>query len=128
MGHIELASPVAHIWFMKSLPSRVGLLLDMTLKELERVLYFENYLVTEPGLTPLKMKQLLTEDEHLKAQEEYGDDAFTAMIGAEAIKLLLQGIDLHEEKVKLRGDLRDVTSDAKRKKLVKRLKVVEAFI
>src|ERR1700692_3074384 len=105
MGHIELASPVAHIWFMKSLPSRVGLLLDMTLKELERVLYFENFMVTEPGLTPLKPKQLLTEDEHLKAQEEYGDDAFTAMIGAEAIKLMLQGIDLHEEKVKLRSDL-----------------------
>src|ERR1700757_4525860 len=105
MGHIELASPVAHIWFMKSLPSRVGLLLDMTLKELERVLYFENYIVTEPGLTPLKMRQLLTEDDYLKAQEEYGDDAFTAMIGAEAIKLMLSGIDLHEEKTKLREEL-----------------------
>src|SRR3984885_3879379 len=123
MGHIELASPVAHIWFMKSLPSRIGLLLDMTLKELERVLYFENYMVTEPGLTPLKLRQLLTEEEHLKAQEEYGDDAFTAMIGAEAIKLMLQGIDLHEEKVKLREGLRETASDAKRKKLVKRLKV-----
>src|SRR6202789_2882774 len=128
MGHIELASPAAHIWFMKSLPSRIGLLLDMTLKELERVLYFENYLVTEPGLTPLKLRQLLTEEEYVKAQEEYGDDAFTAMIGAEAIKLMLQGIDLHEEKVKLRGDLIDVTSDAKRNKLVKRVKVVESFI
>ena len=128
MGHIELASPVAHIWFMKSLPSRVGLLLDMTLKELERVLYFENFMVTEPGLTPLKQRQLLTEEEHIKAQEEYGDDAFTAMIGAEAIKLMLSGIDLHEEKIKLRDGLAETTSDAKRKKYVKRLKVVEAFI
>jgi DNA-directed RNA polymerase subunit beta' len=128
MGHIELASPVAHIWFMKSLPSRVGLLLDMTLKELERVLYFENYLVTEPGLTPLKLRQLLNEEEYLKAQEEYGEDAFTAMIGAEAIKLMLTGIDLHEEKVKLREGLAETTSDAKRKKYVKRLKVVESFI
>ena len=128
MGHIELASPVAHIWFMKSLPSRVGLLLDMTLKELERVLYFENYLVTEPGLTPLKQHQLLTEEEYITALEEYGDDAFQAMIGAEAVKLLLSGIDLHEEKVKLRDELRETTSDAKRKKIVKRLKVVEAFV
>jgi DNA-directed RNA polymerase subunit beta' len=128
MGHIELASPVAHIWFMKSLPSRVGLLLDMTLKELERVLYFENYLVTEPGLTPLKMRQLLTEDDYAKAQEEYGDDSFTAMIGAEAIKLLLSGIELHEQKVTLRDELRETASDAKRKKIVKRLKVIEAFI
>ena len=128
MGHIELASPVAHIWFLKSLPSRVGLLLDMTLKELERVLYFENYMVTEPGLTPLKMRQLLTEDEYITAQEEYGDDAFTAMIGAEAVKLLLSGIDLHSEKIKLREDLISTTSDAKRKKIVKRLKVVESFV
>src|SRR5580698_5900310 len=128
MGHIELASPVAHIWFMKSLPSRVGLLLDMTLKELERVLYFENFLVTEPGLTPLKMRQLLTEEEYAKAQEEYGDDAFTCMIGAEAIKLMLMGIDLGEEKQKLREGLAETTSDAKRKKYVKRLKVIESFI
>ena len=128
MGHIELASPVAHIWFMKSLPSRVGLLLDMTLKELERVLYFENFMVTEPGLTPLKLRQLLTEEEYLTAQEEYGDDAFTAMIGAEAIKLMLCGIDLGEEKVKLREGLAETASDAKRKKYVKRLKVIEAFI
>jgi DNA-directed RNA polymerase subunit beta' len=128
MGHIELASPVAHIWFMKSLPSRVGLLIDMTLKELERVLYFENYIVTEPGLTPLKLHQLLTEEEFITAQEEYGDDAFTAMIGAEAVKLILSGIDLGEEKTKLREELITTTSDAKRKKCVKRLKVVEAFI
>src|ERR1700761_5215211 len=99
MGHIELASPVAHIWFMKSLPSRVGLLLDMTLKELERVLYFENYMVTEPGLTPLKMKQLLTEDEYAKAQEEYGEESFRAGIGAEALKELLEQIDLEADRV-----------------------------
>jgi DNA-directed RNA polymerase subunit beta' len=128
MGHIELAAPVAHIWFMKSLPSRVGLLCDMTLKELERVLYFENYVVTEPGLTPLKLKQLLSEEDYIKAQEEYGDDAFTGMIGAEAIKFMLSGIDLHEEKIRLREEMITTTSDAKRKKIVKRLKVVEAFI
>ncbi|MFA4995049.1 MAG: DNA-directed RNA polymerase subunit beta' [Bdellovibrionales bacterium] len=128
MGHIELASPVAHIWFMKSLPSRIGLLCDMTLKELERVLYFENYVVTEPGLTPLKLKQLLSEEDYVKAQEEYGDDSFTAMIGAEAIKFMLSGIDLHEEKKKLREEMIATASDAKRKKIVKRLKVVESFI
>ena len=86
MGHIELAAPVAHIWFLKSLPSRIGLLLDMQLKQLERVLYFESYIVTEPGLTPLEKYQLLTEDELLDAQDEYGEDAFTAGIGAEAVK------------------------------------------
>jgi DNA-directed RNA polymerase subunit beta' len=94
MGHIELASPVAHIWFMKSLPSRIGMLLDMTLKDLERVLYFEGYIVIEPGLTPLKDRTLLTEDEYLKAQDEYGEDSFTAMIGAEAIRELLMRLDL----------------------------------
>ena len=128
MAHIELASPVAHIWFLKSLPSRVGLLLDMTLKELERVLYFENYLVTEPGLTSLKQNQLLSEEEYYKAQEEYGNDAFTAMIGAEAIKVLLSAIDLHAEKVKLRDEMRETNSDAKKKKIVKRLKCIESFI
>ena len=90
MGHIELAAPVAHIWFLKSLPSRIGLLLDMTLKDLERILYFEYYVVIEPGLTPLKERQLLSEDEYLKAQDEYGDDSFTAKIGAEAIRDMLQ--------------------------------------
>src|ERR1700710_1665292 len=128
MAHIELASPVAHIWFLKSLPSRIGLMLDMTLKDLERVLYFENYIVTEPGLTPLKDRQLLTEEEFYKAQDEYGNDGFTAMIGAEAIRLLLQSIDLE----KLRDDIRVWISECnggeKAKKLVKRLKVVEAFI
>jgi DNA-directed RNA polymerase subunit beta' len=128
MGHIELASPVAHIWFLKSLPSRIGLLLDMTLKDLERILYFENYTVTEPGLTPMKMRELLSEEQLIKAQEEYGDDAFTVGIGAEAIKIMLQAIDLPTERDKVRVDLKETTSEAKRKKLVKRLKLIEAFM
>ncbi len=128
MGHVELASPVAHIWFLKSLPSRIGLLLDMTLKDLERVLYFENYVVIEPGLTPLKQHQLLNEDEYLKAQDDYGDDQFTASIGAEALRTMLSAIDLADEKERLRDELRDTNSEARRKKLVKRLKLVEAFI
>src|SRR6186713_458532 len=89
MAHIELASPVAHIWFLKSLPSRIGLLLDMTLRDLEKILYFENYVVTEPGLTPLKQHQTLNEDQYLNALDEYGDDAFRADIGAEAIRAML---------------------------------------
>ena len=105
MGHIELASPVAHIWFLKSLPSRIGLILDMTLKDLERVLYFENYIVIEPGLTPLKERQLLTEDEFYKAQDEYGNDSFTAEIGAEAIRKLLAAIDLEKLRDEIRADL-----------------------
>ncbi len=128
MGHIELASPVAHIWFMKSLPSRIGLLLDMTLKELERVLYFENFVVVEPGLTPLKRRELLSEEQFFNAQEEYGDDAFNAQIGAEALRTMLSAIELEEERNTLREDLRETTSEAKRKKLVKRLKLIEAFI
>jgi len=128
MGHIELASPVAHIWFLKSLPSRIGLLLDMTLKDLERVLYFENYVVIEPGLTPLKLHQLLSEEDYLNAQDEYGDDQFTAAIGAEAMRTMLSAIDLPEEKIRLRDELHDTNSEARRKKLVKRLKLVEAFI
>ena len=128
MGHIELASPVAHIWFLKSLPSRIGLLLDMTLKDLERVLYFENFMVVEPGLTPLKHKQLLSEEDFIDAQDEYGEDAFTAMIGAEAMKLMLSGLDLEEERRTLRTELKETNSEAKRKKLVKRLKLVEAFL
>jgi len=127
MGHIELASPVAHIWFLKSLPSRIGLLLDMTLKDLERILYFENYVVIEPGLTPLKLHQLLGEEDYMKAQDEYGEDQFTAAIGAEALRTMLSAIDLAEEKIKLRDELRDTGSEARRKKLVKRLKLVEAF-
>ncbi|MGE3781826.1 MAG: DNA-directed RNA polymerase subunit beta' [Alphaproteobacteria bacterium] len=128
MGHIELASPVAHIWFLKSLPSRIGLLLDMTLKDLERILYFENYVVIEPGLTPLKLHQLLGEEELLKARDEYGDDQFTAAIGAEALRTMLSAIDLVEEKQRLRDELRETGSEARRKKLVKRLKLIEAFI
>ena len=128
MGHIELASPVAHIWFLKSLPSRIGLLLDMTLKDLERVLYFESYMVLEPGLTPLKPNQLLTEEQYLNAQDEFGEDAFQASIGAEALKKMLVQIDLEAEKARMRVDLRETNSEAKRKKLVKRLKTVESFI
>ncbi|HEY2033220.1 MAG TPA: DNA-directed RNA polymerase subunit beta' [Rhizomicrobium sp.] len=128
MGHIELASPVAHIWFLKSLPSRIGLMLDMTLKDLERVLYFEQYVVIEPGLTPLKDRQLLTEDEFYKAQDEYGEDSFTAKIGAEAIRDLLGAIDLDRLKEQLRKDISECNGGEKPKKLVKRLKVVEAFI
>jgi DNA-directed RNA polymerase subunit beta' len=128
MGHIELAAPAAHIWFMKSLPSRTGLMLDMTLKDLERVLYFENYVVSEPGLTPLAEKQLLTEDEYQDAVEEYGEDAFQAGIGAEAIREMLKEIDLEDQLETLRVDLKETNSEAKRKKFVKRLKLVEAFI
>src|ERR1700733_4583155 len=128
MGHIELASPVAHIWFLKSLPSRIGLILDMTLKDLERVLYFENYIVIEPGLTPLKDRQLLTEDEFYKAQDEYGNDSFTAEIGAEAIRKLLAAIDLEKLRDEIRSDVAESPGGEKQKKLVKRLKVVEAFL
>src|SRR6476620_6232997 len=128
MAHIELASPVAHIWFLKSLPSRIGLMLDMTLKDLERVLYFENYIVIEPGLTPLKERQLLSEDEFYKAQDEYGNDSFTAEIGAEAIRKLLMAIDLEKLRDQLRVDIAGSNGGEKQKKLVKRLKVVEAFI
>jgi DNA-directed RNA polymerase subunit beta' len=127
MGHIELASPVAHIWFLKSLPSRIGLMVDLTLKELEKILYFESYVVLEPGLTDMKLHQLLTEDQLLAKQDEFGDDAFRAGIGAEAIKTVLQGIDADADKVRLRADLKETTSEAKRKKLVKRLKLIEAF-
>jgi DNA-directed RNA polymerase subunit beta' len=127
MGHIELAAPVAHIWFLKSLPSRIGLLLDMTLKDLERILYFEYYVVLEPGLTALKDRQLLSEEEYLRAQDEYGQDSFTAMIGAEAIRELLKGLDLEKLEGQLRAEMADTDSDIKHKKLAKRLKIVEAF-
>lgn len=128
MGHIELASPVAHIWFLKSLPSRIGLMLDMTLKDLERILYFENYVVVEPGLSPLKQFDLLTEEQLYRAQEEYGDDAFVAKIGAEAIRDLLIAIDLEKERENIRQELAETTSELKPKKLVKRLKLIESFI
>src|SRR5919199_1005313 len=128
MGHIELAAPVAHIWFLKSLPSRIGLLLDMQLKQLERVLYFESYIVTEPGLTPLEKYQLLTEDELLEAQDEYGEDAFSAGIGAEAVKHMLESLDLEGEKEDLLKELAETKSELKPKKIIKRLKVVESFL
>ena len=128
MGHIELAAPVAHIWFLKSLPSRIGLLLDMQLKQLERVLYFESYIVTEPGLTPLEKFQLLTEDELLEAQDEYGEDAFSAAIGAEAVKTMLMDLDLEQEKEDLLEELATTKSKLKPAKIIKRLKVVESFI
>ncbi|HEY9580745.1 MAG TPA: DNA-directed RNA polymerase subunit beta' [Rhizorhapis sp.] len=128
MGHIELAAPVAHIWFLKSLPSRIGLLLDMQLKQLERVLYFEAYIVIEPGLTPLEKYQLLTEDELVEAQDEYGEDAFSAGIGAEAVKQMLIDLDLEGEREILLKDLAETKSELKPKKIIKRLKVVESFI
>jgi DNA-directed RNA polymerase subunit beta' len=126
MGHIELASPVAHIWFLKSLPSRLGLVLDMTLRDIERVLYFEAYVVTDPGLTPLKRCQLLTEDDYLAKVEEYGDD-FSASMGAEGIRSLLRSLELNRELETLRKDLEATSSDAKIKKIAKRLKVLEGF-
>ena len=128
MGHIELAAPVAHIWFLKSLPSRIGLLLDMQLKQLERVLYFEAYIVIEPGLTPLEKYQLLTEDELLDAQDEYGEDAFSAGIGAEAVRIMLESLDLEGERKDLLEELAVTKSELKPKKIIKRLKVVESFI
>ena len=127
MGHIELASPVAHIWFMKSLPSRVGLMVDMSLKELEKVLYFESYVVLEPGLTDLKLHQLLTEDQYQNKMDEFGEDAFSVGIGAEAVKQMLTGIDLGKESATLRAELKETSSEAKRKKYVKRLKLIESF-
>ena len=128
MGHIDLAAPVAHIWFLKSLPSRIGLLVDMTLKDLERVLYFEYFLVTEPGLTSLTKGQLLTEEDYDSALDEFGDESFEVAIGAEAIKKILIEMDLEEEIIKIREDLIKTGSEIKRKKLVKRLKLVESFI
>ncbi|MCE2577060.1 DNA-directed RNA polymerase subunit beta' [Komagataeibacter sp. FNDCR1] len=127
MGHIELASPVAHIWFLKSLPSRIGLMVDMTLKDLEKILYFESYVVLEPGTSPLKQYSLLTEDQYLDVMDEHGDEGIEVGIGAEAIKKILERIDCDQEKVELRQELKETTSEAKRKKLVKRLKLIEAF-
>ena len=128
MGHIELAAPVAHIWFLKSLPSRIGLLLDMTLKDLERILYFESYIVLDPGLTPMKMRQLLNEEDYLRAQDEYGQDSFTAMIGAEAIREILKGMDLPTIAEQLKVEISEATTELKPKKLAKRLKIIEAFM
>ncbi len=128
MGHIELAAPVAHIWFLKSLPSRIGLMLDMTLRDLERILYFENYVVIEPGLTDLQYGQLMTEEEFMDAQDQYGSDAFQANIGAEAIREMLSQIDLESEAAQLREELKEATGELKPKKIIKRLKIVENFI
>ncbi|MEO1019858.1 MAG: DNA-directed RNA polymerase subunit beta', partial [Pseudomonadota bacterium] len=127
MGHIELAAPVAHIWLLKSVPTRIGILLDMTLRDLERVLYFENWVVVEPGLTPLKMHELLGEEQMMRYRDEYGDD-FQVGIGAEAVREMLKALDLPEERERLRGELVETTSEAKRKKLVKRLKLIEVFL
>src|SRR5689334_19172963 len=127
MGHIALASPVAHIWFLKSLPSRIGLMLDMTLRDIERILYFEAYVVTEPGLTPLEQGMLLTEEQYMQARQEHGDD-FDAAMGAEAVFELLRAIDLQAEMVKLKEEIASTNSETKLKRLTKRIKLVEAFI
>ncbi len=128
MGHIELASPVAHIWYLKSLPSRLGLLMDMTLKDIERVLYFEAFLVTDPGSTPLIYKQLLTEEMYYEALDEYGDDEFEAKMGAEAIRDILSEMQLEKEMINLREDALNTKSQTKLKKLNKRLKLVDSLI
>jgi len=128
MGHIELAAPVAHIWFMKSVPTRIGILLDMTLRDLERVLYFEQFVVIEPGLTELKKGELLTEEQVEKHKDDLGEDSFTVGIGAEAVRELLAQIDLPTEREQLRVELAETNSEAKRKKIVKRLKLIEVFL
>ncbi|AXT45028.1 MULTISPECIES: DNA-directed RNA polymerase subunit beta' [Chromobacterium] len=126
MGHIELASPTAHIWFLKSLPSRLGMVLDMTLRDIERVLYFEAFVVTDPGMTPLQYRQLLTEEDFLDKEDQYGEE-FVAMMGAEAVKELLKKLNLDSEIETLRAELKATSSDTKIKKISKRLKVLEAF-
>ena len=128
MGHISLAAPVAHIWFLKSLPSRIGLLLDMTLKDLERILYFESYIVLDPGMTSLKDRQLLSEDDYLRALDEFGQDSFTAMIGAEAIREILKGMNLAKIAEDLKVEIAQSKSELKPKRLAKRLKIIEAFM
>ncbi|MCU7858175.1 MAG: DNA-directed RNA polymerase subunit beta', partial [Candidatus Thiodiazotropha sp. (ex Lucinoma borealis)] len=126
MGHIELASPVAHIWFLKSLPSRIGLLMDMTLRDIERVLYFESFVVVDPGMTPLERGQLLTDEQYLDAIEENGDE-FDARMGAEAVYELLKTIDIPEEIKRLREDIQGTNSETKIKKFTKRLKLLESL-
>ncbi|OIO60804.1 MAG: DNA-directed RNA polymerase subunit beta' [Verrucomicrobia bacterium CG1_02_43_26] len=128
MGHIDLAVPVTHIWFLKSMPSRLGLLLDMTARNLERVVYYENYMVTDPGRTPLEVKQLLTEQEYLQSQEEYGDDSFVAKMGAEAIRDVLAGLDLESLSVELQEQMHSTRSKQIKRKLAKRLKAIEGFL
>jgi len=126
MGHIELASPVAHIWFLKSLPSRIGLLLDMTLRDIERILYFESYVVTDPVLSSLEHGQLLNDEQYFESMEEFGDD-FTAKMGAEVIQELMMQLDLRSEIERLREEIPQTNSETKIKKLSKRLKLMEAF-
>ena len=128
MGHIELASPVAHIWFLKSLPSRISAAIDMKLKDVEKVLYFESFLVIEPGLTKLQKNQLLSEDEYIKAQQEYGEDNFEVGIGAEAIRKILLKLDLNSERDKLRNVIKEVKSKVAEERAIKRLKLIESFI
>ena len=126
MGHIELAAPVAHIWFLKSLPSRLGMVLDMTLRDIERVLYFEAFVVTDPGLTPLQRRQLLTEEDYYAKLEEYGEE-FDAHMGAEGVRELLRSLNVEQEIEILRQELQSTSSETKIKKIAKRLKVLEAF-
>ena len=128
MGHIDLACPVAHIWFLKSLPSRISLAIDMKLKEVEKVLYFESFIVIEPGLTNLKKGQLLNEEDLIKAQDEFGEDAFSAGIGAEAVREILINLDLQKEQKKLREALKEVKSKVTEERTIKRLKLIESFI
>ena len=128
MGHIELAAPVAHIWFLKSLPSRISMLLDMSMKDVEKVLYFENHIVIEPGLTNLKFKQILSDEEYNKALDENSADSFTAGIGAAAIRKIFESMDLNEEKENIKLEFSETKSDIKKKKLIRRLKLVEQFL
>ncbi len=128
MGHIDLAAPVAHIWYLKSLPSKISTLLEIALKDLEKILYFESFVVTDPGISPFVRGELLTEEQYRKAQDEFGEDSFQAMIGAEAVKALLAGLDLKQIQAELRGMMDESISDMKRKKVVKRLKIIEDFL
>ncbi|MEK7209805.1 MAG: DNA-directed RNA polymerase subunit beta', partial [Candidatus Binatota bacterium] len=127
MGHIELATPVVHIWFLKSLPSRIGALLDMSLKDIEKILYFESYVVVDPGTTPLQYKELLSESLYRKKLEEFGPGSLTAEMGAEAVRKLLKTVDVAKLSEELCQDMRDANSEVRRKKMAKRLKVVNAF-
>ncbi len=128
MGHVELATPIAHIWFLKSLPSRISTLLDVTMKDLEKILYFENYVVIEPGISPLQKGDLLSEDAYIKAQDEHGEDSFVAMIGAEVVQRMLSGLDLESLKSELKAELAETSSETKKKKFIKRLKLIEDFL
>ena len=128
MGHIELAAPVAHIWFLKLLPSRIATILDTTLKEVEKILYFESFVVVDPGTAPFEKFQVITEEEYMEAQDEYGDDSFIAEIGAEAIRTMLRDIDLDKEQAELSSQLSDDLPDVRRRKIVKKLKIINAFV